>query len=55
MAVHLTDRKKIGCAYYVALEEKLYFMEDMQMGGVDVVESRWPAPLAERPTPLRGL
>lgn len=29
MAVNLTDRGAIGCAYYVAQAETLYFMEDV--------------------------
>lgn len=39
MAVNLTDRGTVGCAYYVAREEKLYFMEDLKLGGVDIVDS----------------
>lgn len=39
MAVNKTDRGTVGCAYYVAREEKLYFMEDAQMGGADIVDS----------------
>lgn len=40
MAVNLTDRGTVGCAYYVARDEKLYFMEDVQMGGPDVIDAR---------------
>ncbi|KAK3077962.1 hypothetical protein LTS18_008800, partial [Coniosporium uncinatum] len=39
MAADLRERGMIGCAYYVAREEKLYFMEDVKMGGVDVVDT----------------
>jgi DNA mismatch repair protein MSH5 len=39
MAVNLTDRGAIGCAYYVAQTETLYFMEDVQMGDADIVDS----------------
>ena len=39
MAVNLTDRGAIGCAYYVAQTETLYFMEDVQMGDVEMVDS----------------
>lgn len=39
MAVDLTSRGTVGCCYYVAREEKLYFMEDMQFGNADVVDS----------------
>lgn len=40
MAVHLSERGTVGCAYYVAREEKLYFMEDVKLGGPDVVDQR---------------
>lgn len=39
MAVNLTDRGTIGCAHYVARTETLYFMEDVQMGDADMVDS----------------
>jgi DNA mismatch repair protein MSH5 len=39
MAVSLTDRGAIGCAYYVAQTETLYFMEDVQMGDAEMVDS----------------
>ncbi|KAL1792204.1 hypothetical protein ACET3X_009955 [Alternaria dauci] len=39
MAVDLTPRGTVGCCYYVARDEKLYFMEDIQCGDVDVVEA----------------
>ncbi|GAB7348558.1 hypothetical protein MBLNU459_g6949t1 [Dothideomycetes sp. NU459] len=39
MAVDMRDRGTVGCAYYVAAEEKLYFMEDVQLGGADIIES----------------
>ncbi|KAM0722978.1 hypothetical protein Q7P37_001176 [Cladosporium fusiforme] len=39
MAVDLTDRGAIGCAYYVARTETLYFMEDVQMGDVEMVDA----------------
>jgi DNA mismatch repair protein MSH5 len=40
MAVDLKERGTVGCCYYVAREEKLYFMEDIQLGGLDVVDAR---------------
>ena len=40
MAVNLTERGTVGCAYYVARDEKLYFMEDVPMGGPDVIDAR---------------
>ena len=39
VAVSITDRGTVGCAYYVARDEKLYFMEDVQMGGPDVIDA----------------
>lgn len=39
MAVNLTDRGTVGCAYYAARDEKLYFMEDLRMGGADIVDA----------------
>ncbi|KAK8216575.1 muts domain V-domain-containing protein [Phyllosticta capitalensis] len=39
MAVDLREKGTVGCSYYVAREEKLYFMEDARLGGVDVVDA----------------
>ena len=39
MAVDLRERGTVGCCYYVARDEKLYFMEDVQLGGLDVVDA----------------
>ncbi|KAL6704002.1 hypothetical protein ACN47E_008853 [Coniothyrium glycines] len=39
MSIDLTPRGSVGCCYYVAREEILYFMEDIQFGDVDVVDS----------------
>ncbi|TIA61527.1 hypothetical protein D6C77_03421 [Aureobasidium pullulans] len=39
MAVDMKPRGIVGCAYYVAAEEKLYFMEDVELGGPEVVEA----------------
>jgi hypothetical protein len=41
MAVDLTDRGTIGCAYYVARTETLYFMEDVQAGNAEMVDACW--------------
>ncbi|KAL8647419.1 MAG: hypothetical protein Q9226_006436 [Calogaya cf. arnoldii] len=38
MAVDLRDRGTVGCAYYIAREEKLYMMQDLTSGGIDIVE-----------------
>ncbi|KAF2460904.1 muts domain V-domain-containing protein [Lineolata rhizophorae] len=37
MAVDMKDRGTVGCSYYVARAEKLYFMEDVKSGSVDVI------------------
>lgn len=39
MAADLKDRGTVGCAYYVAREEKLYMLEDVKMGGIEVIQS----------------
>lgn len=39
MAVDMNARGTVGCSYYVAAEEKLYFMEDVTFGGVEVVDN----------------
>ncbi|KAF2748154.1 hypothetical protein M011DRAFT_422382 [Sporormia fimetaria CBS 119925] len=38
MAVDLRERGTVGCCYYVAREETLYFMEDVKIGGLEVVD-----------------
>lgn len=40
MAVDLRDRGIVGCCYYVAREEKLYMMEDVKSGGIEVIDIR---------------
>ena len=40
MAVDMKPRGTVGCAYYIAAQEKLYFMEDIELGGPDVIEAR---------------
>ena len=39
MAINVTDRNTIGCAYYTAREEKLLLMEDVQSGSPDIVDT----------------
>jgi DNA mismatch repair protein MSH5 len=39
MAVDLSPGATIGCCYYVARDEKMFFMEDIQMSDVDVVDA----------------
>lgn len=43
MALDLRDRGTVGCAYYVAREEKLYMLEDVRMSGLEVIQSREPS------------
>ena len=40
MAVDLRDRGTVGCCYYIASEERLYMMEDVKSGGIEVIDSR---------------
>ena len=39
MAIDMTPRATVGCCYYVAREERLYFMEDIRVGDVDIVDT----------------
>ncbi|KAL8771108.1 MAG: hypothetical protein Q9209_003279 [Squamulea sp. 1 TL-2023] len=39
MAIDVRDRGTVGCAYYVAREEKLYMMQDVNSGGIDIIET----------------
>ena len=39
MAVDMRDRGTVGCSYYVAREEKLYFMDDVPFGGIEVIDT----------------
>lgn len=47
MAVDIRERKSVGCSYYVAREEKLYLMEDMKLGDVEVIDTRKPLSFSE--------
>ena len=39
MAVEMRERGTVGCAYYVAGEEKLYLVEDIKMGNLDIIDT----------------
>lgn len=39
MAVDLRERGTVGCCYYIARDGKLCFMEDVRLGGVDVINT----------------
>nr|KMM68003.1 MSH5 protein [Coccidioides posadasii RMSCC 3488] len=53
MAIDMKDRGTVGCSYYVADQKKLYIVEDIASGGMDVVETysqfRLPYHLEVRP------
>lgn len=38
VALDMRDKEKVGCAYYVASEERLLCMEEVTSGGIEVVE-----------------
>ena len=38
MAIDRQQRGAIGCAYYAAREEKLYCLQDLNNGGLEVIE-----------------
>ena len=40
MAVDLRKRGTVGCAYYIAREERLFAMEDIVSGGTEIIEKR---------------
>lgn len=39
MAVDMRDHGSIGCAYYIAREEKLCLMEDIKMAGLEMIDT----------------
>lgn len=39
MAIQLRDRGTIGCAYFVASRETLFFMDDVKAGGKEIIET----------------
>lgn len=40
MAVDWKGKGPIGCCYYVAREETLYFMGEVQLGGTEIIDQR---------------
>ncbi|KAL9109439.1 MAG: hypothetical protein Q9227_005947 [Pyrenula ochraceoflavens] len=38
LAVDIKERGTIGCAYYIAREERLYCMDDVKIGGLEIIE-----------------
>ncbi|KAI1373621.1 muts domain V-domain-containing protein [Hypoxylon crocopeplum] len=39
MAIDMKDNGDLGCAYYVAIDEALFLLEDVAMSGLDLVET----------------
>ena len=39
MAVDMRDKGNVGCCYYVAKDEKLSLLPDVQGGGLEVVDA----------------
>ncbi|KAI1214055.1 muts domain V-domain-containing protein [Annulohypoxylon truncatum] len=39
MAVDMRDNGNLGCAYYVAIDETMFLLEDVPMSGIDLVET----------------
>ena len=39
MAVDMKERGTVGCCYYVAREEKFYILEDVECGGLEVIDT----------------
>jgi DNA mismatch repair protein MSH5 len=39
MAIDMKEKGTVGCAYYIAREEKLFLMEDIKLAGLDIVDT----------------
>ena len=39
MAVDLGTKGTVGCSYYVARDETMYFMEDVKLGDITIVDA----------------
>lgn len=44
MAIDMKERETVGCCYYVAQEEKLYLLEDVRSGGMEIIETCMKVP-----------
>ena len=40
MALDVKERGTVGCCYYAAEEERLYILEDVEQGGLEIIETR---------------
>ena len=40
MAVDVKNKGTVGCSYYVARQEKLYIMDDAELGGLEILDTR---------------
>ena len=52
MAVDVRERETVGCCYYVAEKEKLYVLEDIVSGGLEVVETCMHSAILSSPLTL---
>lgn len=39
LAVDMKENGNLGCAYYIAIDETLFLLEDVAMSGMDLVET----------------
>ncbi|OTB01522.1 hypothetical protein M426DRAFT_63971 [Hypoxylon sp. CI-4A] len=39
MAIDMKESGNLGCAYYIAMDETLFLLEDVAMAGIDIVET----------------
>ncbi|KAI0882714.1 muts domain V-domain-containing protein [Annulohypoxylon maeteangense] len=39
MAIDMKDNGNLGCAYYIAIDETMFLLEDVAMSGIDLVET----------------
>ncbi len=39
LAIDMKERGTLGCAYYIAREEKLFLMADIKLAGLDIVDT----------------
>lgn len=39
LAIDMKDRKTLGCAYYIAGQEKLYIINDIKTAGIELIDT----------------
>jgi DNA mismatch repair protein MSH5 len=47
MAIDRQQKGAVGCAYYVACEEKLYCLHDLTTGNLDAIDACKSLPVAD--------